>query len=221
MANVVVKDSHLTYGGVAYFRGHAEEVELGSIGEKRTPLFGMNYLEVKDRIPVAKIGTAKSTKVEIDFSQTSSSSFSAVVSAIIKGVPVKLSGDGAFTKLRSGELDLVKFSVTTTQMMNAANAAPQRIDRLAGWGSDARIAHQVFVVMEATIAAKFSSDVTVNLSAGTAGIEATVGGTVGTTGSTTVRISAGTCFAYLLAKIDWNSGKTRIVDLDDDQWSVS
>ena len=55
MANVAVKENHLTFGGVSYFRGHAEEVEIGSIGEKRTPLTKQNYLEVKDRIPVPKI----------------------------------------------------------------------------------------------------------------------------------------------------------------------
>ena len=48
MPNVVVKENHLTFGGVAYFRGHAEDVEIGSIGEKRTPLTKQNYLEVKD-----------------------------------------------------------------------------------------------------------------------------------------------------------------------------
>jgi hypothetical protein len=222
MPNVVVKDSHLTYGGVSYFRGHAEEVELGSIGEKRTPLTKMNYLEVKDRIPIAKLGTAKSIRTEIDFNATSSSAFNTLVRAIIKGVPVQLQGDATFNKLRSGELDLLKFSILNNQMMTAVNNSPQKLDFLANWGSDARIAHQVFVVVEAAIATKFDNNVTVNLSASSEGVlEATVGGTVGASGSTTVRLSAGTCFAYLLLKIDWNNGKTRVEDLDDDQWSLS
>lgn len=221
MANVIVNDNHLTYGGVGYFRGHAEEVELGSIGEKRTPLTKMNYLEVKDRIPVPKIGTAKSTKVAIDFTKTSKSAFNTVVSAIIKGVPVKLSGDATFEKLKNFELSLVKFSVETNQMKTAANGAPDRIKSLASWGGDARIAHQVFVVIEATVATKFDSNVTVDLSVGAKGLQATVGGSSTTSSSSIVPISAGTCFAYLLAKIDWNRGKTVIEDLDDDQWSFS
>ncbi|HYG57790.1 MAG TPA: hypothetical protein VD902_06945 [Symbiobacteriaceae bacterium] len=225
MANVVVKENHLTYGGVAYFRGHAEEVQIGSIGEKRTPITKQNYLEVKDQIPVAKIDVTRATVTEIDFTQTSKSAFAAMVNAIIKGVPVKLTGDATFDQLRSGELKLVKFSVTNNEMMEAANNSPQKLEYLKEWGNDARIAHQVFVVMEASLARKFDNNVNVTLSAGAEGLEATVGGSGSASGSTTVRISKGTCFAYLLCKIDWDAkqkkNQTRIVDLDDDQWSFS
>jgi len=34
MATAVVKDNHLKFNGVTYFRGHAEEVKIGSYGEK-------------------------------------------------------------------------------------------------------------------------------------------------------------------------------------------
>jgi hypothetical protein len=221
MANVIVNDNHLTYGGVGYFRGHAEEVELGSIGEKRSPLTKMNYLEVKDHIPAPKIGTAKSIKVDIDFTKTTKSSFGAIVTAIISGVPTKLSGDMTFQKLKSYELSLVKFSVAVNQMKAAANNSPDRLESLRGWGNDARIAHQVFVVVEAKVATQFDSNVTVNLSVGAKGLEATLSGSSSSSMTSVVPISAGTCFAYLLAKLDWNKGKTEIEDLDDDQWSFS
>jgi len=224
MPNVIVKESHLTFGGVAYFRGHAEEVEIGSIGEKRTPLTKQNYLEVKDKIPIARINVAKTTVVEIDFTKTSKSAFNTAVSAIIKGVPVKFSGDATFDKLKSGELKLVKFSVLNNDMKKAANDSPQKLKDLIEWGDDARIAHQVFIVMEASLANKFDNNVTVDLSAGTKGIDAKVGGSGGASGTTTVHLSEGTCFAYLLLKIDWDAklkkNRTRIVDLDDDQWGL-
>jgi hypothetical protein len=200
-------------------------VEIGSIGEKRTPVTKQNYLEVKDRIPAAKIHATKSTVVEIDFTQTSKSAFSAVVTAIIEGVPVKLSGDATFDRLRSGELKLVKFSVANNDMKEAANDSPQKLQDLIEWGDDARIAHQVFIVMEAALANKFQNNATVELAAGAKGLEAKVGGSGSASGSTTIQISAGTCFAYLLAKIEWDAkqkkNQTRIVDLDDDQWSFS
>ncbi len=225
MANVVVKENHLTFGGVAYFRGHAEEVQIGSIGEKRTPLTKQNYLEVKDQIPVDNIPVTRSTVAEIDFTQTSQSAFDLVVSAIVKGVPVKFSGDATFDKLRSGELKLVKFSVANNDMEKAANKSPQKLQDLIEWGNDARIAHQVFIVMEASLANQFDNNVAVDLSVGAKGLEAQVGGSGSTSGSTKVQISKGTCFAYLLVKIDWDAtqkkNQTKIVDLDDDQWSFS
>ncbi len=225
MPNIVVKENHLTFGGVAYFRGHAEEVEIGSIGEKRKPLTKQNYLEVKDRIPVRNIDVTKATVVEIDFTKTSKSAFNTMVSAIVKGVPFEFSGDTTFKKLKSGELKLVKFSVSNNDMKKAANNSPQKLQSLIEWGNNARIVHQVFIVIEASMANQFNNNVNVDLSIGVKGLEAKVNGTESASGTTTVEISKGTCFAYLLAKIDWDAkqkkNKTKIVDLDDDQWGFS
>lgn len=224
MSNVVVAENHLTFGGVAYFRGHAEEVELGSTGQKRAPLTKQNYLEVKDRIPAPKIGVAKSTAIEIDFTKTTRSAFQLAVSAIVKGVPVQFAGDATFDKLKSGELKLVKFSVDNNQMEEAANASPKALQDLIDWGDDARIAHQVFIVMEASLANRFSNNVTATLSVGAKGLEAKVGAAGSASGTTTVQIGKGTCFAYLLVKPKWDAAlkknRTRIVDLNDDQWSL-
>jgi hypothetical protein len=110
-------------------------------------------------------------------------------------------------------------------MMKAANNSPQKLQSLIEWGNDARIAHQVFIVMEASLANQFANNVTVDLAVGAKGLEAKVGGSVSSSGTTTVQIAKGTCFAYLLAKIDWDAkektNQTKIVDLDDDQWSFS
>ncbi|MCA9700810.1 MAG: hypothetical protein KC431_25000 [Myxococcales bacterium] len=221
MANVVVKESHLTYGGVGYFRGHAEEVELGSIGEKRTPLTSMNYLEVKDRIPAGKISRVKSVLVDIDFASSTKSAFGIKLAVPINGVPVSLGASTAYSKLQSGELRMVKFSVDNNVMKNAANASSARLKDLAKWGNDARIAHQLFVVMSGEIATAFSNNTNVELGVGASGLEATANVATGGTRQTTVQIAAGTCFAYLLLKIDWNKGKTQIDDLNDDKWSLS
>lgn len=221
MPNVVVKDNHLTYNGVSYFRGHAEEIELGSIGEKRTPLTKQNYLDVKDRIPPNKIGTAKSTLVDIDFRRSTSSAFSVAINAIIKGVPVRVGASHTRSKLQSGELRMLKLSVMNNTMERAINDSPRKRDDLARWGKDARICHQVFIVMEGAIATKYGNDSSVKLSGGAEGVKAEFSGSSSTRGSTLVTLAPGTCFAYLLLKIDWNKGKTRVDDLDTDQWSFS
>ncbi|MGE0682137.1 MAG: hypothetical protein AB7P69_14720 [Candidatus Binatia bacterium] len=230
MANVIVKESHLTYGGVAYFRGHAEEVEIGSIGEKRQPLTKQNYLEVKDRIPVNKIDAVKSTVVEIDTTKLSKTDFKTKVAAIVPigGVPVPTTFEGnvAFERLQSRALKLVKFSVMNNDMLKATNNSPEKLQYLIDWGGDARIAHQVFIVMDAKLSTKFDNNVNVTLSAGVDKlVKATVGGNGSSSGETTVQMSPGSGFAYLLAKIDWDAkqkkNKTKIVDLDDDQWSFS
>lgn len=225
MANVVVAENHLTFGGIAYFRGGAENVEIGSIGEKRSPITKQNYLEVKDRIPIAKISMTRATVADIDFTKTSKSAFNTVVSAIIGGVPVQLSGGATFDKLKSGELKLVKFTVSNNDLKNAINDLHKALHNLIEWGDNAQIATQVFNVIEAALANQFDNDVAVDLSIGVEGLEAKVGGSGSTSGETSVQISKRTCFAYLLAKIDWDAHQkkniTKAVDLDDDQWSFS
>ena len=221
MSNVIVKENHLTFGGVAYYRAHAEEVEIGSIGEKRKPLFKQNYLEVKDHILIPEGNIIKATETEIDFTNSTQRAFGLNAAAIIDGVPVRLAGDTAFNKLRSGELKLVKFSISNNDLKDIANTSQEDLDSLRYWNKRARLAHQVFIVVEATLASEFTRNVNVGLGVGINGLEARMDTAIGASGSTLVSISKGTCFAYLLVKIRWDGSKQKIMDLDDDQWGVS
>ena len=220
MKNVVVAENHLKYGGVSYFRAHAEEVEIGSIGEKRQPLLKQNYLEVKDRVQVAEQNIVQATVVEIDFTKTSKKAFKAKAEAIVEGVPVEVDGGLVFEKLRSGELKLVKFSISNNDMKKAINASPGHLQELIHWGRRSRVALQVFIVIEATLANKFSTGVNVGLSAGVEGLQASVGMDIGSGGTTNVKLSKGSCFAYLLGKLEWDDNH-KVIDIDDDQWGVT
>lgn len=229
MSNIVVKDNHLTFGGKSYFRGGAEDVEIGSIGEKRVPLFGQNYLEVKDRIPASNINVMQSEVFEIDTSTLSKTDVHTNVTAIVpvSGVPVPttLDANEAFEKLKSSKLKLVKFSVMNNDMIKAANNSPEKLQYLIDWGGDARIALQVFIVMDAELSTKFNNNGNVTISAGADKVvKATVGVSGSASGETTVKLPKGTCFAYLLAKIDWDAqlkkNKTKIRGLEDDQWGL-
>src|SRR5574343_760122 len=115
MPSVAVKENHLTYNGKKYFRGGAEDVMLGALGEKRTPRCGQNYREVKDQILVPAAAKVEVTEVSIDFTATSKTDFKTDVS--VEGIPGKLSGGVVFEKLRSGELVLLKLSVLPNTMM--------------------------------------------------------------------------------------------------------
>ncbi len=224
MSNVVIKENHLTYGGKAYFRGGADDIILGAIGEKRAPLFKQNYLEVKDHLPAVNLTGVRSTAIEIDASTLSKTDFPLHLSAIVPvgGVPVptKVDGEVVCTKLRSFDLKLVKFSILPHDLVKAVSQSPQKRQALLDWGKDARIAHEVFLVMAAEVATKFDRDVTVSLSAGVDGVmQATVGGSGAASGSLTVKFAPGVCFAYLLAKPEWDV--RQMIDANDDQWSFN
>lgn len=223
MSNVVVAENHLTYGGVKYFRGGAQVIELLSSGEKRTPVFGENYLEPKDNIPAGHVKVSKSKVIQIDYGSTEKSAIGAAVAAIVHGVPVKFSGDDVWTKTKSGELRVVLFSVKTTDLVDAVNRSPQAMANLVEWGGNARAVHQAFFVVDGATASHFDNDAAVSLSAGAGGLQATVGGTSSSSGGTTLVLPTGCCYAYLLAEFEWNAHQkkniTRAVDANDDQWS--
>jgi len=230
MANVEVKENHLTCGGKAYFRGGADDIILGDIGEKRTPLLKQNYLEVKDRLPADTLTGVRSTVVEIDTSTLSKTDFPLKVKAIVpvSGVPVPttVEGEVACTKLKSFDLKLVKFTLLPSTLVEAVNRSPLKRQELIDWRNDARIAHEVFLVMDAKVATKFDNQLNVNLSRGVDKVvQATVGGSGSASGSTTVTFAPGVCFAYLLAQPKWNAQMknniTAMIDADDDQWSFN
>lgn len=223
MSNVVVKENHLTFSGVSYFRAHAEEVEIGSIGEVRRPLVRQNYLEVKDRILVPEENIIEATVADIDFEKTSKTDLGIGATAIVDGVPVKMDADATFEKLRKGELKLVKFSISNNAMRNAANKSPDQLKDLKRWGRKARIAHQVFIVIDASLASNFNRSGGAKISAGAEGLNANVNVGSSASGFTTVKLSKDTCFAYLLLKIEWEKKQSdpKILDLNDDQWGTS
>ena len=224
MPNVVVKESHLTFGGISYFRGNAESVALGSIGEKRTPLTGQNYLEVKDQLPISKELDVKSQTVEIDFEKSGKVSLGATVPALGATGVGDVDASVAHERLSKGDLKLMKLSVLSNEMRKAINEDEEAIDLLAKWGRDARVVSQVFIVVEASLAKQSSTSGGAKFSLGKGGLKADVN--VGVDGSkkTSVTLSAGSCFAYLLAKPTWNAGRkknrTEIEDLNDDQWGA-
>jgi hypothetical protein len=232
MANVIVQSNHLTYGGKQYFRGGAEDVLLGSYGEIKRPVTKQNYLEVQGTIPAAKLKVRGVTECTIDFANSDkfSVSHSGVAEGVINGVPVKasISGTAGVDFGSQGHLRLVKLIVENEDMETAVESLPGTLDKLRSYGNDARICHEVFVVMEASLAEALTASGSLTLS-GSAGIEGlkisgsqTVSG--GKTRTTIVTLSKETTFAYLLLKIDWNhSGfnKTTIKKLTDDQWSFS
>lgn len=224
MATARIKNTHLHFEGVNYFRGKATNVQLGSYGEKKTPIAKPNYFEIQDSIPPKIISKAKARIIEIDSESKSSVNFGAEVTAIIKGVPVKFNGDAAIDKIQKSELKLVLFSVSLEGMKKALNNSPNHLDNLKSYGKDARIASEVFVISEASLASEITSSGSLDISGSKDKIEASIQVSGSGSTKTSVILPEGSCFAYLLAKIDWKMKglkKDSVEKLTYDQWGMS
>ncbi len=230
--SAIVKTNHIRFDGKDYFRGGAEDVQLGSYGEKKTPVFKANYLEVQARLPADKLRIRQAVDATIDVSKSDNFSvgLKAQAAGTIDGVPVEVSLDDKATmqRIREGHLRLVKLVMDNEDVRAAINSTPEALDRLRGYGPDARIVHQVFVVMDARLFQSLtaSGSVTVSGSAEIDGIKISSTQSVsgGMAHSTTVTLSRGSIFAYGLVAIDWNKSggkKTDIKKLSDDQWGFN
>jgi hypothetical protein len=225
MANVRVEENRLVYGGKSFFRGGAgtKLVRLGSVGEKRTPLTKMNYLEVKDALAANKLGSAIVTKVSISDVQLKKSDFTGEVDVVIQGVPVGMEGGETFEKLMKSELVLTHMAVPMNQLEKAINSSPALRDDLDRWGNDARVVCECFFVVKAEVATHLARSGRVELSAGVEGLGGSVAGGGSGSGDTKVTYQFGSTFAYLLAKPEWGKGKDKgeCVGLNTDQQGPS
>jgi hypothetical protein len=224
MSLVTVKDNHIKFMSSNYFVGNAQTVSLGSYGEKATPVFGANKLEVKARVPAPKLeGKVRvAGPFGLDAQQSSKSNFDQAVSGSIKVVGISISQGNIYEELVDQHLKFVQLYVDEVPMKNAFNDAPNALDNLRDYGNDARIAHSLLVVMEASFASSFTAGSSYDVSADAAGIVSitAAGGSV-VKGKDKVTIAPGTCLAYLLLNPDWNKGKSKIESTNVDEWSVN
>lgn len=224
MSLAVIKDNHITFMGTKYFVANAQTVSIGSYGEKATPVFGQNKLEVKSHIPPPKLdGKIKTLPpVSIDTTQSSKSDFTTAVSGSLKVIGFSGSESAVYDNLASSHLKLVQLFVEEIPMKDAANKSPKVLDNLESFGGDARIAHQLFVIMEAAFASSFTGATSYDVSADALGIVSIkANGGTSVSGKDEITLSAGTGLAYLLLKLDWNKDKTKIEDTSVDEWSVN
>lgn len=224
MSLVSIKDNHIKFMGTNYFVANAQTVSIGSYGEKATPVFGQNKLEVKARIPAPKLdGKIRiAGPFDIDVAQSSRSDFIKAGGASITVIGFSGSQNDIYEELTRKRLKLVQLFVEEEAMRKAANDSPRALENLDSYGGDARIAHQLFVIMEASFATSFTSGSKSEVSANALGII-----TITTSGGSTVRgkdtltLAPGTGLAYLLLKLDWNKGKTRIDKTIVDEWGIN
>jgi hypothetical protein len=221
---VVIKPNHFTYNGIAYFRANADTVRLGAYGEKRSPLTKANYLEVKGMVPAPKLDAIEATVVDIDFKQSSASDIT------VDAHPAQLEfAGGSVSAARQaasqGKLKLVKLHMLNNDMEKAINASPQVLDNLNDYGNNARVAHQIWVIMEAETADRVKTNSSASVKATIEGITIGLNGSTQSSRETEITIKPGATYGYLLGKFDWNASskknRTQVTDIDDDQWSFS
>jgi hypothetical protein len=224
MSLVTIKDNHLRFMGTNYFVGNAQMVHPGSYGKKATPVFGQNKIEVKAHLPASHLAgrIQVAGPFSLDTTQSSKSDFAQAISGSVKVIGLTVSQNDIYEELTHDHLKLVQLYVEEEAMAKAVNDSPAAIDNLNGYGADARIVHQEFVIVEATLATSFTSGTSYEVSADAAGvISIKAGGGTVVSGKDTLTLAPGTGLAYLLLNFSWNKGKTQIEKPRADEWGIN
>lgn len=221
-----VAQHYFTYNNIKYFRTKAEDLRLGSYGEKKDPLGAMAYLAVQSHVKNEHLaGHAQFVgPITVDWASQNSADFSSSGEVTYFTVSGSGSAQASYRDAVAANLKLIKLSLTEGALQRILNnEAGGARSFLADEGGDARVVSSVFIVVDATIGEAFAA------SAGTSGsITAQLTKALGlsfkvtTTGSSsrlvTVEPGVGSTFAYGLHKVsDWNRGRTRVEDLEDDR----
>ena len=216
-----VRDNHFHLNGVNYFRGHADAVQIGDVGEKKTPATQENYLAVQESVPRHKLKIERATQIDIHSIAFDSSDIGADIT--IPGIGTLGAGTVA-RQLEDQTLSLVKLDILPKDIVAAANDSPGVIAELIRAGNGGRLVHQVFVILEMKTALNFTHSTRFEASGSVKSWTVTATGGVGSGSRTVVTITPGTTVAYLLLKPKWDANLKKnwkpIEDWEDDQWSL-
>lgn len=213
--------NHVRVAGINFFTANAPGIELGTWGGKKTPLTQQNYLMVEGRVPATKLKIRKALELDVDSSTLNEQDIGADIT--VPGVG-KLSAGVAAQQLKSQQLKLIKLEVLPKDLADAVNESPAVIEGFQRVGNEGRLVHQIIVALQAKSAALFTTAATLqaSVSAGVFSVTAQAG--AGSSGATTVAFDNCT-IAYLLLDPKWDASQkknwSRIVDWNDDQWSMN
>jgi len=218
MAMATFKDHFLKYSNRKYFTTGAEEIGLGTYGRKRIPLTKANYLQKWKDLEIDKTQIDNATVVDLDFSRSSEAKLKARLKKQGFG---EAEASGQFEKLKSGSLKVMKLSIAAGDMVDVLNANSDVFDKLNDFRPLDRVCHEIFVVIEATLAESFEGSGSLSALGSKGDVEVAGEVSGGGSSSNKLTISAGTTLAYGMLKLRYDKrpkNATKITGAKPDQY---
>lgn len=211
-AVATVREDHLHFEGVGYFRGHAAAVQLGDVGERRDPAGSHSHLAVRARLPREKLAIERVTQVDLQDVTVRGSDVAVDIAVAEVG---SLGASTVARLLRDKTLCLLKLEAAPRGVIDAANECAGLRDALRRVGKAGRLVHQVVVVVETGTARDLAQ--ATRWSLGGANGECVLTGIDADGRRSVVALAPGATFAYLLLRPTW-LGK-HIAGAQSDPWS--
>lgn len=164
----------------------------------------MNYLDTYRHLPFRQLKVRQATIVDIDMTQSTETDINA---SFNKAGMINATVGNVYPSFVENKVKLVKLEVDIGDIVRVVNNRPRALGHLIDEGSDARIAHQIFVVMEATLAEKITGDSSLEIGVSNGEMKITADGTHKLDRDITVTLDDGSTFAYALMKPEWDHKK--------------
>jgi len=211
-ADATVREDHVHFEGVDYFRGHAAAVQLGDIGERRNPAGSHSHLAVQARLPRDRLLIERVTRIDLQGATVRGSDIA--VDIVVPDVG-SLGASTVARLIQDRTLCMVKLEAAPCGVIDAANKCAGLLDVLSRAGKAGRLVHQVLVLVETATARDLTQATRWSLSGTNEGC--VLMGTDTDGRRSVVPLAPGATFAYLLLRPAWR-GK-RIADAECDLWS--
>ena len=214
---VKVTDAAFKFNKVKYWRGKAENVRIGSYGEKKT---SGRYLAIDSNIN-AKHLSGKVNAVgpfSINFKTVNKGS----IGAGLRYLTANGSASFDWKKAKNGKLKLMKFFVDEGALKKVINKkAGSALKSLRDEGRDGRVVSEIWVVVEASFGEQIANEGSFDVSVDKGKVRLSGNGSASSRSRTQVELPANSTFAYLMHKVKkWNKkgmNKTTISNMEDDQ----
>ena len=220
-----ITEHFFEHNGRKYFRGKAEDAELASYGQKKAELSKDPYLAIQNKVKSEHLtGRVNGVgSVAVAWDTTSKADIGARGFLNVFGVKGERAVEMSYDEAKKGKVKLVGFTIDEGKLRTTLNTEADGARKyLESEGKDGRIVSKAWVAMLAEMADSFSASVGYRVSANVQGIGLDIIAEGGTKGSQKITLSKGTMFAYGLHKVkDWNKGKTKIENLEDDFYGMT
>ena len=211
-ADATVREDHVHFEGVDYFRGHAAAVQLGDIGERRNPAGSHSHLAVQARLPRDRLLIERVTRIDLQGVTVRGSDIA--VDIIVPDIG-SLGASTVARLIQDRTLCLVRLEAAPCALIDASNECTGPLEVLGRAGKAGRLVHQVLVLVETATARDLTQATRWSLSGTNEGC--VLMGTDTDGRRSVVPLAPGATFAYLLLRPAWR-GK-RIADAECDLWS--
>jgi hypothetical protein len=214
-----ITDNYFEYGNMKYFRENAQNVQIGTFGEKKDPPGARAYIDPQGKVKAEHLASRveRKSSVGFDWSKTTRAAVE------VNGIPVKVFGidsevavAAGYEKVKSGKYKLISFGIDELPLKTVLNRDADGARKfLADEGNDGRIVSEVWVVAEVELAESFDTAGSITFAANGDGLKVIASG--GKHGTHTVHMTPGATFAYKLHKVkDWSNHKSEIDSLEAD-----